>query len=945
LRLGGRESYRTIAVLIADAADALEHAHTVGIVHRDVKPGNLMVDGSGKVWVTDFGLARVGPDVGLTMTGDLLGTLRYMAPEQALAKHGLVEHRADVYGLGATLYELLTGKPAVGGEDKQEILRRLAFEEPVALRKVDKAVPAELETITLKCLAKESAERYATAGELAADLRRWLDDKPIQARRPSVRQRIGRWTRRHTGLTAALGLAVGLFIAGTWAWERQKTQAEAAARTVANEADQLREADRLWEALLAAKRAADQLPGFGGDAGLRRSIADRIAELELLGRLEEARSEQTAVLADGGMFDVQLAAPLFQQAFLDYGVDVLNGAEPVVVEALRRPTIAPRVCGALFEWERIADDPATKTRLGGLAEALDSDPRRLVSRIRRAEATKDVAGLKHLAGEAAADLPPPAVIVRLAYALIDASPSAEAEKLMCAGQERYPDDFWVNYELAVVLSNLGRLQIAEAVRFCSAAAVLRPHSAGAWMGLGAVLSKAGRYGQAVSAYRKAAAMAPDQAQIHVGLGRALKDVGRPVDAEATLRRAVDLSPKLAVAHMELGLALKSQGRLADAEASYRRAIALNAGYALAYSNLGALLMESKRFAEAEKALLQAISLNAKLATAHMNLGNLYARDLNRPADGVKAHRRAVELDPADPVCRLNLGNSLKEMGRLKDAEVEYRKACELGPDDFNAQYNLGTILTATSRLKDAEAAYRRAIDLKPRIVQSHCELGWVLLQQGRFSEALAERRICHDLCVRQRGRKDPSDEWVRYAERYAALETKLLAMQAGVATTNALEQLAIAQMCQTFKKDHLTAARFYAAAYSADPGLAEKLTSHRYNAACSAVLASIGRANDAENLGSPERLRLRRQALGWLQAELGAHSKRADMATERPKVRETMQHWQKDVDLAGARDAVELAKLPETDSVAWQKFWSDVVTLERRCDAPTRAEPKPSDKP
>ena len=104
------------AELIADAADALEYAHSMGIVHRDVKPGNLMLDAAGKLWVADFGLARFGPDAGLTMTGDLLGTLRYMAPEQALARHGLADHRVDVYGLGCTLYELLTGQPAVGGD-------------------------------------------------------------------------------------------------------------------------------------------------------------------------------------------------------------------------------------------------------------------------------------------------------------------------------------------------------------------------------------------------------------------------------------------------------------------------------------------------------------------------------------------------------------------------------------------------------------------------------------------------------------------------------------------------------------------------------------------------------------------------------------------------------------------------------------------------------------
>src|SRR5947208_2886075 len=113
----GREFYRAAAVLVADAADALEHAHALGIVHRDVKPGNLLLDAAGRVYVGDFGLARVGPDAGLTMSGDLLGTLRYMSPEAALARHGLVDHRTDVYGLGAVLYELLTGRPAVDRAD------------------------------------------------------------------------------------------------------------------------------------------------------------------------------------------------------------------------------------------------------------------------------------------------------------------------------------------------------------------------------------------------------------------------------------------------------------------------------------------------------------------------------------------------------------------------------------------------------------------------------------------------------------------------------------------------------------------------------------------------------------------------------------------------------------------------------------------------------------
>src|SRR5262249_41543293 len=135
--------FRRVAEWGIQAAEALEHAHALGIVHRDVKPANLMIDGQGKLWVADFGLARLQADAGLTATGDVVGTLRYMSPEQALAQHGLVDHRSDVYGLGATLYELLTLRPALEGNDRQELLRQIAFEDPAPLRRLDPAVPAE----------------------------------------------------------------------------------------------------------------------------------------------------------------------------------------------------------------------------------------------------------------------------------------------------------------------------------------------------------------------------------------------------------------------------------------------------------------------------------------------------------------------------------------------------------------------------------------------------------------------------------------------------------------------------------------------------------------------------------------------------------------------------------------------------------------------------------
>jgi WD40 repeat protein/serine/threonine protein kinase len=200
--------FRIVASLGTQAARALEHAHSLGVVHRDIKPGNLMVDARGHLWVTDFGLAFFHQaDTRLTLTGDLVGTLRYMSPEQALGRRG-IDHRTDVYSLGATLYELLTLEPAFTGRDRQDLLRQIAFEEPRPLRRVNRHVPAELETVVLKALAKEPAERYASAADLADDLQRFLDDMPIQARRPTLYLRAVKWSRRHRAvvLSAAVSL-------------------------------------------------------------------------------------------------------------------------------------------------------------------------------------------------------------------------------------------------------------------------------------------------------------------------------------------------------------------------------------------------------------------------------------------------------------------------------------------------------------------------------------------------------------------------------------------------------------------------------------------------------------------------------------------------------------------------------------------------------------------
>jgi serine/threonine protein kinase len=246
-----RDYYRTVAGLIVQAAEALDHAHQFGVVHRDIKPANLLLDHHGRLWITDFGLAQFHTEAGLTQTGDLLGTLRYMSPEQASGQRPLVDQRTDVYALGATLYELVTMVPLVPGTSRPEILQRLLHEDPKAPRAIDRNCPVELETIILKAVAKHPAERYATAEAFAADLRRFLEDKPILARRPTWLERARKWSRRHPSAVIAAGILFVTVVAGVFAnsWLVAAEQAKTKA-ALANERQRAAEARRAVDLLV-----------------------------------------------------------------------------------------------------------------------------------------------------------------------------------------------------------------------------------------------------------------------------------------------------------------------------------------------------------------------------------------------------------------------------------------------------------------------------------------------------------------------------------------------------------------------------------------------------------------------------------------------------------------------------------------------------------------------
>ncbi|XZE54103.1 protein kinase domain-containing protein [Planctomycetaceae bacterium SH139] len=253
----------SIAMLGHSVADALQHAHEQGVVHRDIKPSNLILDADHKVWVADFGLAQLQNSPRLTQTGDVVGTLRYMSPEQASGRRGFVDHRTDIYSLGITLYELATLRRAYQSKTTRELLREITFERPTPIHKLNNRLPRDFSTIIGKATERNPADRYQTAADFAEDLKRFAEGKSLSAKPPSALKRAKTWLTERPLVSASLlasGIVCLLALALTsWALAGQLAERN---RSLAVVSDALQ--TKLGQWLLAESRGVtEQDPALG----------------------------------------------------------------------------------------------------------------------------------------------------------------------------------------------------------------------------------------------------------------------------------------------------------------------------------------------------------------------------------------------------------------------------------------------------------------------------------------------------------------------------------------------------------------------------------------------------------------------------------------------------------------------------------------------------------
>jgi serine/threonine-protein kinase len=918
--------------IFEQVCQTMAYAHARRVIHRDLKPANVMVGSFGEVQVMDWGLAKVLPEGGVadeakamekaetyiltvrsgprgsargseSQAGSVLGTPAYMAPEQARGEVDRIDERADVFGLGAILCEILTGRPPYMGATREEVRAMAARGELAdALRHLKTCgVDAELIDLARNCMRPERDRRPRNAGEVARQITDYLAgvqerlkeaelaraEAQVRAEEAQVRMAIERSRRRRTLALAAaiLGLIVvgggsSTYLARKRAERRAITERGVAAalgeaivwRDQARKSAATGSLDHWATALAAARHARDLVAQGETEPALREQVEGNLTALE---REQEAAKAERRLLdeletirgSESEHWDPKRTDAGYAAAFRAFGID-LDQLEPNEAgKRLAQHAAAVELASYLDDWAlarvtaRGKKDETSWRRLAAAAQATDPDPWRVALRDQIGRGDQDA--LRRLAeDQKTLEAQPAASLVLLGKGLAEGVDRALAQRVLRRSWRLSAGDFWLNFELGQVhWTGDGHVRPEEATRFYSAAVAIRPRSH----------------------------------VVHSWLGIALSEQGKSDEAIAEFREAMGLEPGDADAHHNLAIQLCEQGKLDEAVAENREALRLKPDFALPHNGLGNALSEQGKLDEA-----------------------------------IPEYREALRLKPDFYRAHIDLGNALRRKGLFDEAFVEYRTALRLKPDFPAAHANVGIALYHEGKPGEAIAEWREALRLKPDLIEVHINLGTALRSQGEFTQAIAELRRARELVKTNPELAQTIERELAATERQASLTARLPAVLSGkLRPGDARETLAFAQLCYE-KKLHGASARFWSEAFRGQPKLADDMQAqHRYNAACAAALAGCGQGKDDPPLGETAKERSRKQALDWLKADLAAWSKvlQTGPANARKAIVKTLQDWRVDTDLAGLRDTEALKRLTAAEQAACRALWAELDAL------------------
>ena len=735
--------YARIAEFFAGVAEGIHAAHGHRIVHRDIKPSNLILDRDSVLKIMDFGLAHPHGDAStLTGTGVILGTPAYMSPEQAEGRRSQVDHRSDIYSLGATLYEVLTLAAPFDGETPQEVCARVIRSDPAPPRRVNPHIPRGLETIVTRAMEKERGRRYATAQALGQDLRRFSTGAPILARPVGLVGRAWRRIERHkvrSALIAAVAIlaltAAGLGLYGAVASAR-RIEAEYAILCLQAETH-LGSAYLIHAPRRDDRQAADlfstaiEIAPDRPDAYFGRSLADGRSSEENLADLRAAEErglpERTARLA---------RAVLHRFA----------GRVGKAAEEERRARGLPErsVRDAYFEGALLTWAGRPEEAIERFDRVIRERPegnllryRALLGRARAREIAGDLAGAVEDLSAFRTFVESRPVAIRIASLWWRLGLEERARRMFADALEEVravgTEEAWKELTFACA----GAMPREWEERATGEALKTHPGSLSILLRRAGAYRRAGRYAEAAEMARRAADLHPGSLQAHLEMGEALIESSRYQEATAAFRRAIELDSRSAEAHSRLAVALAKLGQ-GDLAAAAAEEVPQEEGLSHDLEKLRAeALRAMRRYPEALGAADRSLALGPTCVSAILTRSRILG-DLGRHEESFAAAEAALRMDPEGAGAHEQKADALRRLHRLEEALAACETWIALDPDLVRAYLMKGNVLKHMDRAEEAIEAFRQALKRDPSNHDVYHDRALLHLHHGDLAAALAD---------------------------------------------------------------------------------------------------------------------------------------------------------------------------------------------------------------
>jgi tetratricopeptide (TPR) repeat protein len=746
-----RPPLRTVVEILEKATRGVHHAHEQGVIHRDLKPGNILLDQSGEPKVSDFGLAHLSGDLvtTLTKTGAVLGTPAYMAPEQARGAKSSIDRRTDVYALGATLYEALAGRPPFRGDSIHAVVHDVIHKEPEPPRILVPGVPLDLQTIALKCLAKEQQRRYETALEVADELRRWLDGKPIRARPPSATEVVALWIRRNQRfavLLAAFAVAAATAIAAFGFRIQEYFSRESAV-----------------EAELAHAR----------EGPVNGSTVDRIVALTsprtieiLIAAVNRETDQLAAVTAD-----VYIAAKVPDEDEARLGEKPLEGLEGAVKRLMAAGQPDPGDVRVLGEALRRIEDRDRRT----LAKAGDAREPNASVVIGLAQSRRQSPGVHHaalVAIEALGRIADRAAVKAIArfLALIEDEQEAclagealikiggdEAGRAVMEKQQRLGSLSVFYDRMAPLLARsakisstpgaltakdlkdrgIDRASIKDfdgAIADLTSSIALDPKDPFAWYNRALVHFEKRELDASLADASRAVKLKPEDGGFLSFRGNVRRLRGDLDDALEDLDKAIELEPRRVTSLVYRGQARRAAGDFPGAIADLTSAIAIDGGSVAAWSNRGFVKKQAKDYQGALADWNHVLQLKPHDAITLVNKGVL-EKELGEYAAAIDDLSRAIDEQTQSPDPYIARGMVYLHTAQTERGLADFETAIEMAPNAFGAWQGRALARKDLGDLKEALEDMGHACKLSPRTPNLWCDSAGIRVLLGDLAGA------------------------------------------------------------------------------------------------------------------------------------------------------------------------------------------------------------------